>query len=148
MKEKILLRDHILHADPSCLAQVIYVASDETLPGFKNEVETFMAKHMIRSRESDESQFKYKKFVKKIINSIPAEEDMKEISARSRTRYLAGSEARLIFAARAVVVDSLRGNNYRIPATERECLMCQTGAEETCDHYRFVCPTLQGLRSE
>ena len=162
MKEKILLRDHILHADPSCLAQVISLASDETEPGFRNEVETFMAKHMIRSRESDESQSRYKKFVKKTINSISAEEDLQEISARSKTRYLAGSKAgrqsyltdftlhsaRLIFAARAGVVDVLKGNNYRIPASERECVLCQTGAEETCDHYRFTCPTLRDLRSE
>ena len=152
MLGKVLLRDHLMHAEVSCLARVLYEASDRDSPGFKKEVEDYMEEYRILSRKVDQTKEAYKRYVKNKVYSAQRLETSKELFAMSRTKFISGEEfgrkkyikdftlraARFVFCARAGVLDVLKGNNYSIPSTER---LCQCGKEiESAVHLSTDCP--------
>ena len=148
MREKIMLVDHIVHSEESSLAKLIYEASCPATPGLKMEVEEFMTKYDIRTRNYDESKNAYKNYIKKTIKEISAKEDFAILVTKSRTKHLEGekslgrqtylttntlSQARFIFSCRSGTIAALNGNNYLIKSSERFCVACGR-AEESQAH--------------
>ena len=149
---KVLLRDHLMHADASCLAKVLYEASDNDSPGFRMEVESYMEKYKIESRQEGQSKESYKKYVKNKVAQVQRLETSKELFEMSRTKFISGEKferkkyitnftlraARFVFSARAGVIDVLRGNNYSLPRSER---LCECGEQaESAIHLSTDCP--------
>ena len=89
---KVLLRDHLMHAEASCLARVLYEASDSETPGFKREVEQYMEKLGIADRRVDMSKEAYKRYVKNKVRLAQRLETSKELFSMSRTKFISGEE--------------------------------------------------------